>query len=191
MGLTGQGHSNFPLSGVFSNVLQFEQRGIGNGGLLHYPTFTLLYGTRTSCRFCFQKAFGLLILVGLAYHMYSPALSYTVGCGTLNCGFPPWPESHHIRQLGHPGVSQGDPVDAELSADAGSTFLLGKSRQSVVRVWNASNSCQCNTVGARELGSGRVHCRRQAALSEGFRDLFTYVPYFLITILNPKDDPSA
>ena len=73
MGLIGQGHSNFPLSGVFSTVLQFEQRGIGNEGLFQYPTFTLPYGTRTSCRFCFQKELGL-VMVGLVYHMYSPAL---------------------------------------------------------------------------------------------------------------------
>ena len=42
-------------------------------------------------------------------------------------------------------------------------------------------------VGVREFGSGRVYRRRQAALSEGFRDLSTYVPYFLITIFEPKE----
>ena len=67
-------------------------------------------------------------------HVLSGVISLLLGAGTLNCGFPLWPESLHIRQLGHFGVSQGDPVDAEFSADAGSTFLLGKSRQSVVKV---------------------------------------------------------
>ena len=42
-------------------------------------------------------------------------------------------------------------------------------------------------VGAREFGSGRVYRQRHAALSEGFRDLSTYVPYFLITIVEPQE----
>ena len=42
----------FPFSGVFSFVLQFEQQGIGDERLLYYPTFTLLCGPLTSCRFC-------------------------------------------------------------------------------------------------------------------------------------------
>ena len=57
--------------------------------------------------------------------------------------------------------------------------------------WNASNSCQYNMVGVRESGSGRVYRRWQAALSEGFRDLSTYVPYFLIILFEPKKDSSA
>ena len=62
------------------------------------------------------------------------AISLLLGAGTLNCGFPLWPESPYIRQLGHIGVFQGDRVGVEFSADAGSTFLLGKFRQSVVKV---------------------------------------------------------
>ena len=54
-------------------------------------------------------------------HVLSGVISLLLGAGTLNCGFSLWPESPHIGQRGHVGVSQGDPVDAELSADAGST----------------------------------------------------------------------
>ena len=46
-------------------------------------------------------------------------------------------------------------------------------------------------VGVREFGSGLVYRWRQAALSEGFRDLSTYVPYFLIILFEPKKDSSA
>ena len=69
-----------------------------------------------------KKEFGLPILVRLLHHMHSPAQShYCLTRALWTAGFPPWPESHLIRQPGHPGFPQGVHVDAELSADAGST----------------------------------------------------------------------
>ena len=46
------------------------------------------------------------------------------------------------------------------------------------------------TVGACEfVREHNCECiyQRHVALSEGFRDLSTYVPYFLITIFEPKE----
>ena len=111
-------------------------------------------------------------------HVLSGVISLLLGAGTLNCGVS-MARIVHIGQIGQVGVFQGDFVDAEFSAD-GSTFLLGKSRQSVVKVLECKQFVPMNRL-AHVSGGGRVHCWRQAALGEGFRDLSTHVPYFLIT----------
>ena len=45
------------------------------------------------------------------------AIPLLLTASTLSC----WPELHFLRQPGHPGFPQSVHVDAELSADAGST----------------------------------------------------------------------
>lgn len=40
----------------------------------------------------------------------------------LAAGFPPWPDSHLLRQPGRPWLPKGGHIDAELSADAHSTW---------------------------------------------------------------------
>jgi hypothetical protein len=80
-----------------------------------------------------QKEFGLPISVGLLHHMHSPAQSYYCSPRALwAAGCLAWPKSHFLRQPGHPGFPQSVHVDAELSADAGSTWLLSSNHPQIL-----------------------------------------------------------
>ena len=66
--------------------------------------------------------FGLPVLIGLLHLAHSPAQSHYCSTRVLwAAGCLLWPVSHLLRQPGHPGLPQSVHVDAELSADAGST----------------------------------------------------------------------
>ena len=87
-----------------------------NKSSVFHPTYTLFSQNSK------KKEFGQPILVRLQHHMHSPAQShYCLTRALWTAGFPPWPESHLIRQPGHPGFPQGVHVDAKLSADTSST----------------------------------------------------------------------
>ena len=71
-----------------------------------------------------QKVTGLAILEGLWNINHSLALShYWSTRGLLAAGFPPWPDSPFIRQPGLVGLPRQDHVEANLSADARSTWV--------------------------------------------------------------------
>ena len=70
-----------------------------------------------------QKVTGLAILEGLWNINHSLALShYWSTRGLLAAGFPPWPDSPFIRQPGLVELPLQDHVEANLSADARSTW---------------------------------------------------------------------
>ena len=70
-----------------------------------------------------QKVSGLTVLEGLRGIDHSLALShYWSTRGLLAAGFPPWPGSPFLRQPGRVRLLRHDHVDANLSADAGSTW---------------------------------------------------------------------
>ena len=81
----------------------------------------------TICQNCllkmWQKVTGLAILEGLWNINHSLALShYWSTRGLLAAGFPPWPDSPFIRQPGLVELPLQDHVEANLSADARSTW---------------------------------------------------------------------
>lgn len=69
------------------------------------------------------KVPGSPVLARLLRAAHSRARSHC--CSTrvlLAAGFPPWPGSHLLRQPGRPRLPRGGHIDAELSADAHSTW---------------------------------------------------------------------
>ena len=69
------------------------------------------------------KVTGLAVLKGLWNTGHSPALShYWSARGLLAAGFPPWPGSPFLRQPGPVELLQPAHVEANLSADASSTW---------------------------------------------------------------------
>lgn len=71
-----------------------------------------------------KKVAGLTLLDGLPLSSHSRARTHY--CSTrrlLAAGFPPWPGSPLLSQPGRPKLPQGAHIDAELSADAQSTWV--------------------------------------------------------------------
>ena len=82
-----------------------------------------------------QKELGLPILVGLQHAEHSLALSHYCSTRALwAAGCLPWPDSHLLSQPGHSKFPNRVHIDAELSADAGSTWpcMLQNSRPQTI-----------------------------------------------------------
>jgi len=86
-----------------------------------------------------EKDAGLTVLDRLLHSSHSRALShYCSTRGLLAAGFPPWPGSPLFIQPGRPGLPQGTHIDAELSADAQSTWVTEHQNsrpQIILSIW--------------------------------------------------------